>query len=66
MKTKYLFFVVFLAALVLSGKFYFEGSPYLATLLLLMALASALNLSRPEAKKATRFKDIVHLFTKQA
>mgnify|MGYP000862616239 CR=1 FL=1 len=65
MRQKHLFFVVFIASLMLSGKFFFANSPYLASLMLLMALASALNASRPEADKKTHFKDIVNLFVEQ-
>lgn len=65
MKPKHLFFVVFIAALVLSGYFYLNGHPYLAVLLLMMALASALNASKPEANKKATFKDISRLFVEQ-
>lgn len=63
MKPKHLFFVIFLVSLVLSGKFFLADSPYLAALMLLMALASALNSSRLEANK--NFKDVVRLFVEQ-
>lgn len=65
MKPKYFLFAIFLAALVLSGKFYFDGSRYVAALMLLMALASALNVTKPVANKKTHFKDVVRLFVEQ-
>lgn len=65
MKPKHLFFLVFITALVLSGYYYLNGHPYLAVLMLLMALASALNASKPEANKKATFKDISRLFIEQ-
>lgn len=65
MKPKHLFFVIFLVSMGLSGKFFLADSPHLAALMLLIALASALNSSRLEANKKTNFKDVVRLFVEQ-
>lgn len=51
MKLLQLFLVLFVVCLVLSAVAYFQGHEGLATLFLLMSLASALNASHPKASK---------------
>lgn len=61
MKSKHLFFILFVVALVWSGAAYFQGHEGLAALLLLMALASVLNTSGSEANKPASMRALVNL-----
>lgn len=57
-----LFCILFVVTLVWSGFAYFQEREGMAILLLLMALASALNASSPYAKMRVSMSDMVRLF----